>query len=357
MNYKKVIVIILLTLLTPIVYFIIVVIIAWHTEYKPSQEVELSPISKSKDVCLSEININSALRFLSWNIGYSGLGAESDFFYDGGKMSIPPKKLVTKYTKGISELISREEKIDFFLFQEVDENADRSYNKNQVEDISEQLQNFNTFFSLNYDVKYMPMPVFHPMKMIKSGLLSNSKYEPIESYRISLPNISDFPRKLFYLKRCILLQKFKVSNGKLLIVINTHFEAYDKGGTIKKKQQEFIKNILNKEYAAGNYVLIGGDWNIAPPGFNVHQWEKKKITDELYLKNLDADYMPGWKIAADFSVPTNRKNDTPLNEDTYRTVIDYFMVSPNIEIIEEKGLNEEFKYSDHNPIFIKIRLK
>ncbi|MBW6459260.1 MAG: hypothetical protein K0B08_01695 [Bacteroidales bacterium] len=32
---------------------------------------------------------DSVFSFVSWNIGYFGLGAESDFFYDGGKMTRP----------------------------------------------------------------------------------------------------------------------------------------------------------------------------------------------------------------------------------------------------------------------------
>jgi endonuclease/exonuclease/phosphatase family metal-dependent hydrolase len=38
-------------------------------------------------------------------------------------------------------------------------------------------------------------------------------------------------------------------------------------------------------------------------------------------------------------------------------VIDYFFVSPNIEVEEVKGIDAQFKYSDHNPVRMKIRLK
>jgi endonuclease/exonuclease/phosphatase family metal-dependent hydrolase len=139
-------------------------------------------------------------------------------------------------------------------------------------------------------------------------------------------------------------------------VVNTHLEAYDDGG-VKKKQMALMKEWLEKEFTSGNYVVIGGDWNIAPPDFDVHKWEKEKENDALYLKKNDPNYIKGWRYAYDPEVPTNRKNNKPMNGKTFTTVIDYFYLSPNIIIDEVKGVDAKFENSDHNPVKLKIRLQ
>jgi endonuclease/exonuclease/phosphatase family metal-dependent hydrolase len=194
------------------------------------------------------------------------------------------------------------------------------------------------------------------MGKIYGGLQTFSKYTPLETKRIALPGITDFPRRIFYLERCLLMQRYRLSNGKDLIVINTHFEAYD-DGSIKKQQMAVTKKILEEEHAKGNYVVVGGDWNIAPPTFNVHTWEKEPEDDILYLKNNDKDYIPGWNFVYDSTVATNRKNKYIFSGNTFTTVIDYYLTSPNIEIEEVKGFDMGFAFSDHQPVRMKIRLK
>ncbi len=180
---------------------------------------------------------------------------------------------------------------------------------------------------------------------------------PDKSERIALPGISDFPKKIFYLERCLLMQRYKLPSGKELIVINTHYEAYD-DGSVKKQQMELTRKLVEEEYAKGNYVVIGGDWNIAPPDFNVHTFEKEKEDDPLYLMNNDKSFMPGWTYAFDPTIATNRKNKTAFDPaKTFTTVIDYYLLSPNIETVEVKGQDMGFAYSDHQPVKLTVRLK
>lgn len=330
-------------------------LIAKLNEFKPHQVQYLAPISRDAH-CVDQIPADTALTFFIWNIGYGGLGAESDFFYDGGQMSVVPRLWIEKYTQGIYKTIKEHGQNDFFFFQEVDRKGWRSHDVDEVDRISASLCGYCSAFALNYDVKFLPMPWLSPMGPIYSGLLSCSKYLPKLSQRISLPNIEDFPRKLFYLKRCLLVQRYFVSNGKELVAINAHLEAYDEGGKVKKKQMEFIRKLMEDEYSKGNYVVLGGDWNIAPPGFNIHNWEKEKIDDPLYELQNDSVYIPGWSFAADTNTPTNRKNNHAFDpKTTYTTVIDYFYVSPNVVVEWVKGVDAGFLYSDHNPVEMKIK--
>jgi len=293
---------------------------------------------------------------MTWNIGYGGLGAETDFFYDEGKMIITPEALMRKYTEGIYAVIKENEAADFILIQEADRKGKRSWGIDEVADITTQLPSHSGAFVVNYDVKYLPFPWTEPLGRIYGGLLSCTRYVPSESKRVALPGITDFPRKLFYLERCLLVQRFPLQDGKTLVVVNTHFEAYDDGG-IKRQQMAVTKALVEAEYAQGNYVVIGGDWNIAPPDFNVHKWEKEKNKDPLYEMNNEPNYIQGWKYASDNNTPSNRKNNHAFDPTTtFTTVIDYFYVSPNISVVEVKGIDAGFKYSDHNPVKMTIKL-
>jgi endonuclease/exonuclease/phosphatase family metal-dependent hydrolase len=353
---KKVIRILIILIAIPVLYIGSCILLAYFTEFRP-QAVQNVDILTLKSKTVPAVIQDSVLTFFTWNIGYGGLGAETDFFYDGGKMSISPKDWVQKYARGIFSTVQQYGDADFMFFQEADRKGKRSYDIDEVEGISRNLPDDVSAFALNYDVAFLPMPFLHPLGRIYGGMLSCSKFRPLTSQRVALPNITDFPRKLFYLKRCLLMQRFKLWNGKQLVVINTHFEAYDEGGKVKKEQMALTKKLMETEYKKGNYVVLGGDWNMAPPDFNVHKWEKEKQDDPLYLLKNNPAYIPGWKYASDNNTPSNRKNNHAFNpKTTYTTVIDYFFVSPNIKVLYVKGINTGFAYSDHNPVAMKIKL-
>ncbi len=323
------------------------------TKFKPAtvEDVKATVISKAEVT-----GHDSLFTFFTWNVGYSGLGAETDFFYDQGKMVITPEAWVRKYFVGITSSVAEQKGADFIFLQEVDRSSKRSYSIDMEKGICDVMPDYSSYFAVNYDVKYLPFPWTEPLGKILGGLQTLTNRNQVESKRIALPGITDFPRKLFYLERCLMVQRMKLSNGKELVTVNAHLEAYDDGG-VKRAQMKVMKELLEQEYTKGNYVVIGGDWNIAPPDFNVHKWEKEKESDPLYLMNNDSTYIKDWKFVYDSNIPTNRKNSHAFNDKTFTTVIDYFYVSPNVEVVEVKGHDFGFKNSDHNPVSMKVRLK
>ncbi len=327
------------------------------TKFKPAP-VEVVEVQSSKSNPQSEsILADSTFSFMIWNVGYGGLGKEVDFFYDGGKMVTSPKEHVLKNNEGMKKFFAENTDVDFIMLQEVDRSSKRSWKIDQAEQFANVLPEHNYAFTPNYQVEYLPFPFTNPIGKVYGGLQTLSKFTPAETKRIALPGISDFPRKLFYLERCLLMQRYKLANGKDLLVINTHFEAYD-DGSVKKEQMALTKKILEEEYAKGNYVVLGGDWNIAPPSFNVHTWEKEPEDDQLYLKNNDPNYVTGWNYAYDSTTATNRKNKYSFDAaKTFTTVIDYYFTSPNIEVEEVKGVDMGFDFSDHQPVKMRVKLK
>ena len=70
--------------------------------------------------------------------------------------------------------------------------------------------------------------------------------------------------------------------------------------------------------------------------------------------------MGNWQFAYDVSVPTCRLLNQPYNpadaENTQYYVIDGFLVSPNLTVKSVRTQNEEFSFSDHNPVLLTVSL-
>ncbi|MDZ4844220.1 MAG: hypothetical protein SH857_01580 [Chitinophagales bacterium] len=322
-------------------------------EPAPTESVEIkNPVSATPT--------DSVFTFLLWNIGYSGLGDKEDFFFDGGKMVRPSKERVEENLKGITTTLASQADVDFILIQEVDVNSKRSHRVNELEALAKALPNHAYTYAQNYVVDYVPAPLNKPwdaLGKVDAGLGSYSKFQPVEATRISLPGGFPWPKRVFWLDRCLLLHRYNLPNGKQLVVINTHNEAYDEGGSIKKKEMELLKGLLTEEYAKGNYIIVGGDWNQCPPDFDYQHFGKD--ADGSYVQlNIPSDFMPGWNWAFDSNTPTNRKLATAFEKGkTFVTLIDFFLVSPNVKVLEVNGINLDFKYSDHQPVKMKVELE
>ncbi len=326
-----------------LVYFVGVIAYAWWTDFIPEKRIALQ-IPQEDDNLVDR----DTLSFLNWNIGYAGLGKESDFFYDGGETVTAPKQHVEKNLRGILKTISDiVDSIDFFLLQEVDLGSKRTHWINQFEKISNSLKGFTSSFGKNYDVQFIPIPMTDPMGRVRSGLGLWSKFKMIESTRHAFEGNYNFPHNLFFLDRCFVLNRYKTKKDKELIVVNTHNSAFD-DGSLKKKQLAQLKSVLIDEYEKGNYVIVGGDWNQLPSGFGSESESKKSIPD-----NYPA---PGWKCMFDPDVPTCRSLTKPFNEETPTVLIDFYVVSPNVEVLDVNTIDQKFQFSDHQPVMLKAVL-
>lgn len=321
------------------------------TDFKPK---EVTVISNESIAPLDIDTINLAV----WNIGYAGLGAEMDFFYDDGKKVRPTKGQSRKYLDGAKAFIESNQDIDFWLLQEVDVKARRSYHKNEVEEIESTIPSYYSSFAMNYNVPFVPVPIYEPMGFVQGGMLSLSKYNPSKAERYAYPLIASWPNKLFLLDRCFILTRYPLTNGNDLVVLNTHNSAYVYDSVLRLKELQIIKNKMLEEYAKGNFVVAGGDWNANPPGFE----PAGSFNGQLFVPSvvkMNADLLPpDWKWAFDPSAPTNRKNyQAFIKGENGTTYLDYFVVSPNVEVLETKTVDLSFEDSDHNPVFLRVSLK
>jgi endonuclease/exonuclease/phosphatase family metal-dependent hydrolase len=293
---------------------------------------------------------------LLWNIGYCGLDKSMDFFYDGGKHVRPAKENSINNLTAILNFLKSQDSLKFVLLQEVDKNSKRSYRINQFEKIQKALPKFNAFFGKNYDVFFVPEPLTKPYGKVLSGLVSLSRFQPSNVARYSLPGKYAFPKGLFMLDRCFLAERFPLENGKELIIINTHNEAYD-NGSHRKKQMQYLHDFIIKEYQSGNYIVAGGDWNQCPP--EIQNKIEHYVFDNDSFSVIDKNLFPAeWKWIFKNDVPTNRRLIKPYDQKTSPvTVIDFFLISPNVENLDIENINLGFEHSDHNPVKAKFRLK
>ena len=106
---------------------------------------------------------DSVIRILNWNLGFGGLGAEMDFFYDGGHMVRAERSVWDKDFVGQLQTLKDNQPIDFYFLQEADIHSKRSYYVNMVDSIGRMLQKYSWTFGMNYYVQHVPLPITRPL--------------------------------------------------------------------------------------------------------------------------------------------------------------------------------------------------
>lgn len=321
-------------------------------DYNPDAKTLVFKNNSDDKLLLSD---SMEINLLSWNLGYCGLNKEMDFFYSGGNQVYPKPEVVFNNIRGVKNEIMKAPKADIMLFQEVDKSSTRSYFTNQIDTLSAMFKGYHADYGINYLVPFVPVPVYKPMGAVNGGILTLSKYVPEQSVRHSYIGNFAWPKSLFMLDRCFLVNRYKMINGTELLIINTHNSAYDDGG-LRVAQMQQLREFVIAEYEKGNYVIVGGDWNQCAPGFEPN-FEKDLMDYESKL-DIPMDLMPAdWTWFYDNSQPTNRRDSTSYKAgETLTTVIDFFLLSPNIKGEEVHNISNGFTYSDHQPVWAKVQL-
>lgn len=322
------------------------------TEYRPD------PAEPVKISGAHSLHANSGQVFslITWNIGYGGLGSEMDFFYDGGKRVRAEKSYFDWAISRIGEFLEAHDSLDFILLQEVDRNSKRSYFLDEVEWLKTIFPDYAISFAANYDCRFVPVPVTSPMGRVLSGMTSCSRVLPDEVIRVGFDRHVAWPERLFYMKRCFMASRYSLPDGHQLVVVNIHNSAFDTGGTLRQREMEMIGQFMLAEYAAGNYLVAGGDWNANPPGFDPLKITTGDLVKKDEFTNL-ATFLPGWQFVHDPEIPTNRNVDKAYQRgSTPVTIIDFFLVSPNVSVLDIRAIPTGFEASDHQPVYLQIAL-
>lgn len=321
----------------------------------------------------------SEYSIVSYNVGFGAYSPEYTFFMDEGVM-LDGTLTCGKNAKGLNKadveknLLGQvatlsELNADFCLLQEADENSHRSYNINMVERFSQELSGYSSTYAVNFHTANLFYPFNDSIGIINSGILTLSRFNISGAVRRSFPVTTDFIDKLFDLDRCFSVHYLLVEgSSKNLVLINVHMSAYDEGGKIRAQQLEMLNSALSAEYALGNYVIAGGDFNHCLIADHFESDEKALShyhTGQRIPEWVKGSILHGGELASGFKVvaskdgaATCRGADMPYEKGVnYETVIDGFIVSGNIEVKSEETIDTAYAYSDHNPVKMTFMLK
>ena len=178
--------------------------------------------------------------------------------------------------------------------------------------------------------------------------------------RVELPIESGFT-KFLDLDRCY--SKSRIPAGEReLVVYNLHLSAYTSDGTIANEQLKKLLDDMEKEYAAGNWCIAGGDFNKDLLG-DSSVYFGKADQEYTWAQPIPAELFDGYHIAlvapldeAD-PVPSCRNADGPYHAGQFVLTIDGFLISENVGLVSSEVLDTGFAWSDHNPVAMSFSLK
>ena len=324
----------------------------------------------------AEVRLGTEYTAMTYNIGFGAYTPDFTFFMDGGTQSwAASKESVIDCTNGDIALI-KEHKVDFPLIQEVDFDSTRSYHVDQAQMIRDGLDGYSSTQAVNYHSAFLFYPITQPHGSSNSSLLTLSDAQIQSALRRSLP-ISTGVSKLVDLDRCYCINRVKVENGKELVIFNVHLSAYGTNGNLQSQQLSMLFGDMQDEYDKGNYVICGGDFNhdflgdskdVFNDTYEEQSWAAafpdemipqhfSKVTDYASgittpsCRNCDVPY------TANHSEPYDPATDGPYDSECFTLIVDGFIVSDNVETTYVDVINNEFTFSDHNPVKMKFKLK
>ncbi len=327
--------------------------------YRPPDTEEAVLINAPAETALFGPEV---LRIIDWNIGYAGLGGESDFILDGGVTSKPDSpETVEENLQAIGDFLKHQDG-DVYFLQEVDKKSTRTDRLDQTAYLRDIFEEYHVWYARNYKAVFVPFPPSDPMGAMDSGLLTLSRFTPEETpRRHQLPGQYSWPVNTVHLKRCALITRIPSPDpDRQWCLINIHLSAYD-DGTLRSEQLGFLKEWILSLYEEGHYVVVGGDWNSLFPGIELHHFAPSTTPPELlaWIQKIPQGWSPrDWQWVYDEKTPTNRTLEKPfVRGENLESIIDGFLVSPNVLVEEVQGFDLRFQNSDHNPVAVTLKIK
>ncbi len=307
---------------------------------------------------------------MTWNIKFGG--GRIDFFFDGhGERVIMTREEVLENLKGVARKINQVNP-HVLLLQEVDSESKRSGGVNMVQWLLDHTALSYGVYASQWKSSWIPLK---GLGRINSGNAVLSRFPIVEAKRIALPLVEEMSwlRRYFYLKRNILEARIDFDEGKPLVVLNTHLEAFAHDGT-KERQLRLLAGRMDELDAQGALVVTGGDFNAIPPGSTQVRGFSDSVSDD---PNYQADDFTGEEDLLDplyskYSevVPLdeyrrdNRPNftHTTQSDGFWNRKLDYIFT--NGQFVSGSGLTHQDPYrggmetmplSDHAPISVTLQ--
>ena len=292
-----------------------------------------------------------ALRIATWNIGYGSLGAGADFIADGGRsIRALGRASIAGATEAIGETLASLD-ADVVLVQEV---AAASFATRGVDvkgRVLRALGGHSAAFWEDFGTTMLPPPFD-----ISNGMMTFSRVTAVQCTAHALPQEPGFRFGMLRKHYGALATRVPTEADDEWAILNIHLSAFDDGGRVRARQVAAVIELAEAEYRRGAHVVIGGDWNmrLVETSFP-HRTEDKFLS---WIHDFPHDAVPeGWSFAVDPSVPSVRTLHRPYEEGVnYVTVVDGFLVSPNVAVDRVETVDLAFLPTDHHPVAVSVRM-
>ena len=290
------------------------------------------------------------IEVLDWNLGYAGLGAGSDFVADGGTHYFPPSREAARdNVAGIVAFLRTQQDADVMLFEEIAHASPVNYWNNLKAGVDAALPGRDVTFFADFKTRLMPWP----LRMSHGqGIYSRLAVENTEVVALPAEDSGIFGVRRRYASTVV---RLPTQDGPGWTIASVHLAAFDDGAIVRTRQLRELLVWAQQEYESGRHVVLGGDWNFRLAETNFPHTTEERFLFWLYPFPQDV-LPPGWRIVADSSIASVRTNERPFHAgENYTTVIDGFIVSPNVAAESVNGFDLGFAHSDHQPVRARFR--
>ncbi|MCB0259556.1 MAG: endonuclease/exonuclease/phosphatase family protein [Calditrichaeota bacterium] len=355
---------ILLSVLAILLLLIVLLsLLVRFTTFHPAA-VQPQPVTGAEGAPL--LRAGDSLKVLCFNVQYMA-GKHYFFWYDSpagqGDDTRPSPAHISETLQAVARIIIDEDP-DVVILQEMNENDQRTDREDQLARLLALLpEAYRCHTSAFYwKADFVPHPrIWGPAGMKLSTI---SKYQISEATRYQLPLFpKDVFTRQFYFKRAVLAARLPVQGGKDVYVLNTHLDAFAKGNDIMTRQVEKVDEILSALDREGYPWVIGGDFNIMPPGLNPERLPdyQKPYYRELTELALLYDRYSAIPAREELQGPNFREWYTHNANNPQVTApdktIDYFFYSRNLQRLNAYvRQHDTLEISDHLPLIAVFKL-
>ena len=317
----------------------LILVVGGYLAYLLIDYHRLPDTDEALDLPGENAQVGESYEIVTWNLGFGAYSADFGFFMDGGTESRARSEQAVRDNLGHAAALLQTEDPNFMLLQELDVDATRSYHVDESELMRAELSDWQGCFAMNYDSGYLFYPLLKPHGASKAGILTLADRAIERFVRRSLP-VETGLTKFLDLDRCYSKTYVPVTGGGALCLYNLHLSAYTSDGVIATQQLELLLADMLEEYAEGNYVVGGGDFNKDLLGnsaevFGVsgegYTWAQP-LPDGIFPEGLALVN----SLDADNPVPSCRNADgTYQPGESFVLTVDGFIVSDNVKVLEE----------------------